>query len=333
MKSKLNRYRKLSHLPPERISEEMGIGLWELYKLLKIWIRQGIFPKNYKPYLELKKRLEPDPAHSKELFENYKYLRAQGLSLDDIATILEKRPERIERFDERWFAELYAQGLEPEKIADEMGLSEAEVLNLQASFLENEKKKKEKDEQIAQSNRRYALDLYEKIGPNFENKDDFIILDLEGVQNPDEILEIAAIDLDGNELLNTLVRPSHQIGYHVSKLTGISDSMARKGMSLYKAMRLLKKIGHKKTFLCWGIDYDEILIERAIKRSGIRIDYDLACAQHLHMGVVDSPKQIALYKAYGGEHQSHRALDDCKMLLHVLKEDFKELSKNEGTLL
>ena len=52
-----------------------------------------------------------------------------------------------------------------------------------------------------------------------------IILDTEttGLKNDDEIIEICLIDLDGNILLNTLIKPTKPIPEQASRIHGIYD--------------------------------------------------------------------------------------------------------------
>ena len=60
----------------------------------------------------------------------------------------------------------------------------------------------------------------------WENKNDYVILDTEttGLGYSDKIVEIGVIDLDGNELVNTLVNPQMEIPMEASCIHYIWDS-------------------------------------------------------------------------------------------------------------
>lgn len=328
MGSRYNSYKKVSHLPLRRVLNYLHINEDGLYHLMSQWIDENRFSKDNPHFQELsrnrRRRLnEKKRELNEENYMSYQHLRQEGLPIEEIAEILERPLDRVERFDSRWYRELRSDDYSFDEILEETGIPEEELLQIQEAFeTEIEEKKKQKQKQ-QRGNAEYARRYLEKIGPLEDLNEDFVIMDLEGVQNPDEILEVAVIDLQGNVLINTLVRPSHHISWHVSKLTGINDKLAATGRGLYPTMQRLQKILNGKTILTWGTDYDQVLLNTAKKNTKIDIDCEFACAQHIHMGMIGSSKQMALYKACDEEDQSHRALGDCRMVLKVLKEDIR----------
>ena len=61
----------------------------------------------------------------------------------------------------------------------------------------------------------------------WENKSEYVVLDTEtsGFNSEDEIIEIAIADLDGNTLLNSLVKPSCEVSSEAQNVHGISKDM------------------------------------------------------------------------------------------------------------
>ena len=53
-------------------------------------------------------------------------------------------------------------------------------------------------------------------------------------------------------------------------------------------------------------------------------------AQRAHVSQPALSRQIALHKALGEDEQSHRALDDCNMVLEVLRNDISEAFDHEA---
>lgn len=329
MKSKLNSYRKVAHLSVKRVLRQMHLSEEELYQLMKTWVAQGIFSANHPHFVELKKsRKKRISQHKHEvneaLFADYQYLKREGRDNSEIAEILERGEEKINKFCTRWYRQLRMQGLSGEAIRAETGMSAEEIAALEAAYAEKLRRSVLARKRQKKSNAAYSDRYLDKLKKELKDPGAYLIFDLEGVQNPDEILEIAVIDFHGNILMNTLVRPSHKIGWHISHLTGISDEMAAQGAPLETVMQELREISAGKTMLSWGTDYDRLLLKNAVETTGVELDCAFACAQHIHMGVIGSSAQIALGKACGSEEQSHRALDDCRMVLDVLRRDITE---------
>lgn len=332
MKSKLNRYRKVANLPVKRVLKHMKMNEEEFYNLMGTWIQQGIFSKNHPHYKELerlrnrkvnKKKYELNEEH----YLSYQYLKQEGISDSEIAEILGRTEDKIEKFNNRWYKELRLKGLSFEEIKEETNIDEKTLRNIERVYNEAQKIRQKNTQIQIKNNKEYANYHLKRLINELEEPENYLIMDLEGIQNPDEILEIAVIDLHGNVLMNTLVRPTHHISYHVSQLTGINDRMASRGIGLYQAMKKLREIVDGKMVLSWGTDYDQVLLKSAMKRTHIDLNCSFGCAQHIHMGFVGSPNQIALYKACGEVHQSHRALDDCEMVLDVLENDIVDYAE------
>ncbi len=334
MKSKFTRYRNLIKRPLREVQNRLHLSTDELYKLLKVWLDQGLIsPKN--PHLNEIKRIKKREANkeiqqkNEEDYLSYQYMRQEGYSIEDISLTLERDIDKIERYERRWYHELLKK-VNKEASIDEIHKETGIPVLILKELQETEKRRQEevelqKQKQI-KNNIAYANNYFPLIT---ERPQDVLIFDLEGVQRPDEILEIAIIDINGEVKLNTLVRPTHPIGYHISQLTGITDSMAKKGIGLYQALREFKKIADGKLLFSWGGEYDRVLLNSAMKRTGIHINCEFIDAQKIYSGIHESNNLIALYKAADEVDQSHRALDDCYMLLDVI-EDLEDINQKSG---
>lgn len=328
MKSKFTKYQKIKDLSLNQVKKKLNLSNTEFYRLLCTWLNQDLINDKNKHFVELNEQMKKSLSEerrklSDERFLNYKYLRQEDLSSEDIAATLDVAIEKIERFDKRWFGELKDKNYSLKEIQRETRLPDDTISTLEQAYLQRKKEMKNVENKRISNNVAYANYYLNKIEVDPE---DFLIIDLEGIQQPDEILEIAVINLQGEVLMDTLVRPTHHISWHVTQLTGINDSMAAKGKGLYQILKQLKKIAERKILLSWATDYDKTLLDSAMQRTGIYIRFKLVDMQRIHAGILHQAQQLALYKAahVEKESQSHRALDDCEMLLKVLNEDLEK---------
>ncbi|MGI6108907.1 MAG: 3'-5' exonuclease [Eubacteriaceae bacterium] len=328
MKSKLTQFRTVEHLPLRQILQKMHISDEELLTLLKVWKSQGLIENSGALYQQLelsvkrRKNREKHEAHEM-MFEEYKLMRRNGQSTDEIAVSLGKSPERVIRLNQRWYKELAETGLSDGQIAEEMLLPDAELIPISKALEEKKRQSRASARKKKTSNAIYSSFHMPKLRRELDNPEDYLIFDLEGIQNPDELIEIAVINLRGDVIMDTLVRPTHKINWRIAELTGITDRMAARGQNIRTVMKTLKAVTNGKTMMSWGTDYDKVLLQKAILSTGINLNCNFACAQKIHMGNAGLSRQIALHKALGEEDQSHRALDDCKMVLEVLREDLR----------
>lgn len=326
MQSKFSQFKQNAHLPLKKILQRMHLTDEELYELMRTWKRQGLM----EPYLEIyeelfnvvrKKRIRTQAERQKQLFDNYKLLRKQGESVENIALTLKKSSDKIHHFDLRWYQELLDMGMDIGAIRESMGLSSDEFNALLDKYEEKRRLRRQSLKKQKTANAIYAMKHLGRIKKEFSDPHDYLIFDLEGTQSPDELIEIAVIDMGGHVLMNTLVKPSNPIGWRITELTGITDEMAAQGRDVTDVMKELRDLAQGKTIMSWGTDYDTVLLRSASETSGILLDCEFANAQKIHMGVEGLTNQIALHKALDLEKQSHRALDDCYMVLEVLKRD------------
>lgn len=329
MNSKLTQFKKIAHLPLGKIRRQMKLSDEQLLDLLKMWQAQGLVEDSQRLIDQLTRRVEArernqNPQNSRQIYESYKSLRMKGRSTSQIARALGKSTDRISRYNLRWYNELIDEGLDRQVVLETMNIPEEEIGRLLREQEEKARLRKASLKKKKTLNALYAESHLKKIATEFEKPGDYLIFDLEGIQEPDELIEIAVMDLTGQVLLNTLVRPSHKINHHIEGLTGITNQMAEKGESIHTVMRKLQQISNGKILMSWGTDYDKVLLQKSQDATGINLHCQFVCAQKIHMGFKGLPNQVALHKAVGTPKQSHRALDDCEMVLEVMKNDVKE---------
>lgn len=151
-----------------------------------------------------------------------------------------------------------------------------------------------------------------------------VILDIEttGLLNDPyaEIIEIAVIDMQGEVLLDTLVKPRHKIDESsvASQVNGITNEMVKNARSWEAVCGDLMEIlwGQEKIALAYNAKFDITMIER---QSASKLES--ACLMELYSQWYGIPKRHKLCDAaahFGiNTAQTHRAVDDCQMALAV----------------
>jgi DNA polymerase-3 subunit epsilon len=176
---------------------------------------------------------------------------------------------------------------------------------------------------------------------------DDVIIDTEttGLKEDDEIIEIAIINMSGEVLLNTLVKPTRNIPADVINIHHITNEMVASAPSWAEIYpQVMEIIDHRK-WLAWNSKFDARLITQTSLITG---QYDgLSAAEVIHEYNRIHHNQIDAKRTYSewyGEFEedrqgfkrqhlaaaiaqqnvdvdgaAHRALADCLMVLDVLK--------------
>ncbi|HIF3102576.1 TPA: 3'-5' exonuclease [Salmonella enterica] len=174
---------------------------------------------------------------------------------------------------------------------------------------------------------------------------DYLIIDTEttGLDNNAEIIEIAIINMHGDVLLNSLVKPTCSIPTTVTKINNITDEMVADAPLWRDVFPVILNIIDEKKWLAWNSKFDA----RLIIQTGVKTGYfeDLPASKILDIAAKINNSQIdakAIYDQWYGEFDSkrnnfkrqrlttaaerhnvsvngaHRALADCMMVLGVL---------------
>lgn len=182
------------------------------------------------------------------------------------------------------------------------------------------------------------------------NETVFCILDTEttGIDNDDEVVELAVIDMLGNELYHSCFEPEKEVHWAAAKKTGITRKKLLGQPKFKDEWPEIKKILSGKLIIGHNISFDCRLIEQTAARYQIdKVEVSALFARNIDsMDIakeyLKKPEDVADYKletlcAYFGysEEQRHRATYDCLMVLYFLrkleKSDKMSLSFKKST--
>lgn len=158
-----------------------------------------------------------------------------------------------------------------------------------------------------------------------QSKSKFIILDTEttGLKRNDVIIQIGIIDLDGNVLLDSLVKPTKRkrISTEALAIHGITMEHLKDQPSLGELSDKIAKITKDKTVLIYNAEYDEKMFDRTCEQDGIRyIYFRTDCVMEQYSKYVGKWSEYH----YGYTFQrlpasDHSAIGDCKATLKVIE--------------
>lgn len=157
-----------------------------------------------------------------------------------------------------------------------------------------------------------------------EHKDQFVILDTEttGLNRNDVIVQIAMVDLNGNELLNSLVKPTKRkrISAEASAIHGINISHLQDAPTFAELKPIIDKIVAGKTVLIYNAEYDERLINQTTKQDGCFSPHlKTECVmKHYSWFVGDWSDYHLDYNYQKLPSGDHSAIGDCRATLEVI---------------
>ncbi|MEG0377164.1 MAG: 3'-5' exonuclease [Eubacterium sp.] len=330
MKSMLSQFKKIQFEPLSFILEQLCISELRLLELLEIWVTQNAISEKNSVLLRLRKNRDASikKAQQEKLEKDlllYRELRSRKYTHFQISKETHYSYDKLNSFLRRWYSILRREGLSNKEIAAVLNATQKEMSPIIHAFEARQRERELIHRRKLALNKAYAHKHLHLIEADLHKGSEYFIFDIEAVQCPDELIEIAVIDCRGTTLYNTLIRPTHKINWRISALTGITNQMVKNKPSIQRVMRDLKALISGKTLMSWGIDYDSILLNRSSALTGIDLNCNFCCAQKIHMGLVEDTNQIALQKAAQCDTQNHRALDDCQLVLDVLRRDLRFL--------
>ena len=165
--------------------------------------------------------------------------------------------------------------------------------------------------------------------------EDTVILDTEttGLSKSSEIVEISIIDIHGNVLLDTLVRPKRKIrsDNKATAIHGITNDMLVSAPQWKDIHEQVCSILHGKNVVIYNAEFDLRLMEQTAEKYGLTMPGINAECLMMTYGAWDGTpskykgfkwhKLADAAKALGVavDGQTHRSLTDCKTTLGVLK--------------
>lgn len=168
---------------------------------------------------------------------------------------------------------------------------------------------------------------------NDYNTADSVILDTETTGLYDaEIVEVAVIDLDGDVVFHSLVKPVHEIPESATAVHGITNEMVKDAPSWLEVWEKLFALIEDRLVLIYNAEFDTRLMIESFEAhldddsdelyeyvdQVNRLTVDVECVMQTYANLIDSPRWVKLAEAAGREI-AHRALDDCRACLDVVK--------------
>lgn len=165
-------------------------------------------------------------------------------------------------------------------------------------------------------------------------QDNAIIIDTEttGLSNTDEIVEISAIDCQGNVLLDTLVRPMGEIGEQAQAVHGITYADTANAPWFDQVLGDLTGITHNRTVVMFNSSFDTRLIDQSArrhKRTGPGISAHCVMKNYARFhGQWDADRDRWKWQSLENAARqmgitisgsAHRALTDCQTTLELIR--------------
>ena len=100
----------------------------------------------------------------------------------------------------------------------------------------------------------------------FENKDKYVILNTEtsGLSRNDVVLDLALIDVDGNELFNSRIKPSKRkrISKEATAIHGIKMADLKDCPTFAEIKSQIESLVARKTAIIYNAEFDEKIIDQ-----------------------------------------------------------------------
>lgn len=166
---------------------------------------------------------------------------------------------------------------------------------------------------------------------------DAIIFDTEttGFGKDDRIIELSAIDLDGNVLISELIDPGIPLPSAITELTGITDEMLSGRPRFADISTRLASIFWDCPVFAWNASFDVRMVKQEYAHLAeyspipdaldiMRPVAKLLGFQNGQMKLVNAKTMLGI-----GKSQDHRSLADCRDTLAVMKATVEKLRRDE----
>jgi len=138
----------------------------------------------------------------------------------------------------------------------------------------------------------------------------------------DRIVEVAIIDLEGNALLNSLVRPTGDwsMDLGAAAVHGICEDDIAESPLFSEIYPQLKAIANGRRFITYGASFDSGMVNAAIKRAGLPLlEVEWHCLMESYAqwcGEWSDYHESYTWQPLGG---NHRAFGDCQTALNRIQ--------------
>ncbi|MDC1394928.1 3'-5' exonuclease [Bacteroidia bacterium] len=156
------------------------------------------------------------------------------------------------------------------------------------------------------------------------NKDNYVILDTEttGLKKNDVILQLGLIDLDGNVLMDTLIKPSKRKRFSASAtaIHGISMASVKNAPTFSELYPEIRRVIRDRELLIYNAPFDVRILEQTAEQDDIELEsWNATCVMNLYNGYVGEwnshYNSIKWQKLPSGDHS---AIGDCLATLKIL---------------
>lgn len=170
----------------------------------------------------------------------------------------------------------------------------------------------------------YASDWSSLLG-----RADVFIVDTEttGLDETAELVQIAALDTTGQAVGNQFCLPADPVPEAASRVHGLTNErLAAKNAQRFPAFypSLVARLQQAEVLLAWNADFDSRIFKQTCIRYGLpvpNLPWRCTMQDYKEMtGAHHRPKlQFAAEKLQYPRVQTHTALSDCRMVLHVMR--------------
>ncbi len=170
------------------------------------------------------------------------------------------------------------------------------------------------------------------------NKSDYLILDTEttGLGDKDIVIQIAVIDLDGNTIIDSLVKPTKRktISRDATAIHGIKMRDLQESPHFADVISdLLPHINMGKSIIVYNMEFDSRMMNQTLEQDGVDSTFKFKgyCLMKAYAQFVGQWNPLTKEYKYQRLNGNHTAIGDCLSALEVIKEmasqDFEVIPK------
>lgn len=156
---------------------------------------------------------------------------------------------------------------------------------------------------------------------------EFAVVDIETTgshHSNDCITEIGIVITDGTQILDTfetLINPKEKIGWYVSKLTGITDSMVADAPEFKEVAEKIYSLIENRIFVAHNVNFDYNIVKGSLEKCGFKMPTKRLCSLRLSRIIIPGYQSYGLgniTKSLGiSLHNAHRAMGDAMATTHL----------------
>lgn len=161
----------------------------------------------------------------------------------------------------------------------------------------------------------------------FLSDDKYVVLETAttGLDYDDEIIELAIVDMKGNTLYESLFSPAKHITAEATRLHKIDDAMLKNAPQFTDEWEKILDIVKERTVLIYNADFDDRMIRQTLKADKFLYEspFEMRCLMEFYQEYTESAYWISLadacYYADLKVNQNYRAVNDCRVILELIK--------------